>query len=180
MFDHLIITREHGKVLLADKEEFDSLFNRKLCFIKEYQILQQQIDIGYFIGVDWIIVNKKALYVQPKLNDESAETNYLLMLFSSLKHPELAKYSSGLVDINFNSPFIKIHQKQDLLTPLLVVQFLQIVKNIVKKGVKKSYYRKEENLYGRVKGKVQVGKTIKVNILGINRCTHIVNTTNMG
>jgi len=44
---------------------------------------------SYFIGVDWIIEKEKAIYVEPKLNDESKQTDYLKMLFSALKHQEV-------------------------------------------------------------------------------------------
>ena len=82
------------------------------------------------------------------------------MLFSCLKHPEVAQNTEGLFEIKFENPFIEIEQKQDLLTPLLVVQFLQVVKSIVRKGLKKSYYKVERNLNARVKGKVLVAENV--------------------
>src|SRR5690606_22180342 len=56
-------------------------------------------------------------------------------------------------------------KKQPLLTPFLLAQFLSIVKDIVKRGLKKSYYPKLENLNSRVKGKILVGTQVKENIL---------------
>ena len=44
-----------------------------------------------------------------------------------------------------------------------MIQFLNQVKDIVKKGIKKSYYKVEKNLYAKVKGKVLVSQTIKQN-----------------
>jgi 5-methylcytosine-specific restriction enzyme subunit McrC len=124
------------------------------------------ISNSYYIGVDWLVEKEHAIYVEPKLNRESNEqTDYLKMLFSALKHPEVAKYTNDLFEIKWDKPAIDIDQKQDLLTPLLVVQFLRIVHRIVQKGLKKSYYKVEQNLYSRVKGKVLVSKTIKQNIL---------------
>ena len=46
-----------------------------------------------------------------------------------------------------------------------MIQFLNLVKDVVRKGLKKSYYRVEENLYAKVKGKVLVGQTIKQNLV---------------
>lgn len=68
-----------------------------------------------------------------------------------------------MFEIKWESTPIEIEQHQDLLIPLLVVLYLKLVKEIVRKGLKKSYYKVEHNLYGRVKGKVMVGKTIKEN-----------------
>jgi 5-methylcytosine-specific restriction enzyme subunit McrC len=120
---------------------------------------------NYFIGIDWVIKKEKAIYVEPKLNDGNKQTDYLKMLFSALKHREVAKHTEYLYEIKFDQPEIEITQKQDLLTPLIVVQFLSLVKEIVRKGLKKSYYKVEKNLYGKIKGKVLVGHTIKQNIL---------------
>ncbi len=51
-------------------------------------------------------------------------------------------------------PFIEIAEHQDMITPLVVLEFLQVVKDIVRKGLKKGYYREQKNLYAKVKGKV--------------------------
>ena len=59
----------------------------------------------------------------------------------------------------------------DLLTPLLVMQFLQTLKSLVKKGLKQSYYKVERNLNSRVKGKVLIAQNIKKNIVR-NRVTN--------
>lgn len=123
------------------------------------------LNTSYYIGVDWLIEKKKTIYIEPKLNKESNfQTNYLAMLFSALRNPEIEyKDVENLYEVKWNREYISINQQQDLLTPLLVVQFLSIVKEIVRKGLKKSYYKIEQNLYSRVKGKVMVSTTIKQN-----------------
>ena len=124
------------------------------------------ISNGYFIGVDWIIEGQKAIYVEPKINKEAfQQTDYLKMLFSALEHPEVANYTDDLFEIKWDELQIKIKQEQDLLTPLIIVQFLKVVQAIVRKGLKKSYYKVEHNLYGKVKGKILVGQTVKQNLL---------------
>lgn len=141
-------------------------FNKqdKICFkiFKETGL----VETNYYIGVDWIIENEKAVYVEPKLNKNSTnQTDYLKMLFDALEHPEVANHTGELFEIKWDKPLIQITQQQDLLTPLLIVQFLKVVQSIVRKGLKKSYYKVENNLYGKVKGKVLVAQTIKHNIL---------------
>lgn len=121
---------------------------------------------SYYIGVDWIIENTKAVYVQPKINKVSSEQlDYLGMLFQAFKDPEVLDHTADLVHIKWDKTEIKINQQQDLLTPLLILQFLQVVKNIVRKGLKKSYYKIEQNLPNRVKGKILVAKNIKQNFV---------------
>lgn len=121
-----------------------------------------RVELSYFIGVDWISKNQP-IYIEPKLNSGYNQTNYLKMLFESLRFQEASESLSELFLIKFDEEYIEIDQKDDLLTPLLIVQFLQLVKTIVRKGVKKSYYKVEQNIHGRVKGKIQVSKTIKLN-----------------
>ncbi len=120
---------------------------------------------SYYVGVDWIVQNTSAIYIPPKLDINTKQTNYLKMLFDALKHPEVLKHTSELFEIKFDDTPIEIKQEQDLLTPLLVVQFLGIVQQIVKKGLKKSYYRVEKNLTAKVKGKILVNQSIKKNIV---------------
>ncbi len=128
---------------------------------------KQEPQTSYYIGIDW--VNEKqerALYVQPKLNRKSTEqVNYVSMLFSLLKHPETLQFVDEIYEIKWDSKPIEIPQVNDHLTPLLIVQFLQVLKQIVRKSLKKSYYKVEQNLYAKVKGKVLVAPTIKHNML---------------
>jgi len=140
-------------------------FNRTDAICFQINILDRKIHTNYYIGTDWLN-SELAVYVEPKLNDKSElQTDYLGMLFSALKHPEIAKYTDDLFEIKWDEKPIEITQQQDLLTPLLVVQFLRVVQEIVRKGLKKSYYRVEQNLYSKVKGKILVGRTIKQNLL---------------
>jgi 5-methylcytosine-specific restriction enzyme subunit McrC len=120
---------------------------------------------GYFIGVDWLDSYRTALYVAPKLNSENKEVDFVKMLFSSLRHTDVAKEIDELFEVKWDQPSIEIEQKQDLLTPFLVVEFLSLLKIIVRKGLKKSYYKVEKNLHSKVKGKILVGKSIKHNLL---------------
>jgi 5-methylcytosine-specific restriction enzyme subunit McrC len=117
----------------------------------------------YFVGVDWILENELPIYVKPKLDDETSEVNYVKMLFDVLKEPENYNHLDQLCEINFEKPSIAIEQKQDLLTPLLLIQYINILKKIVKKGLKKSYYTVTKNLNAKVKGKILINETIKKN-----------------
>lgn len=151
----------------SDIYKYDFLKKRgqQNCFTITKNASDQHLQLSYFIGVDWIIEKDTALYVAPKLNTEGRQTDYLKMLFSALKHPEVTQYTDELFEIKFDSPCIEITQQQDLLTPLLIIHFLQLTKEIVKKGLKKSYYRVERDITGSVKGKLMVSQTIKRNLV---------------
>lgn len=141
------------------------------------------LECSYYVGADWFPHREKEwFYVESKLNkkvnqitgeeekvtDESkdlVEVDVLKMLFDALQEPEVCQHTSQLFEIKFDSEWIPLNRKQDLISPLIMIQFLNLVKDIVRKGLKKSYYRVEENLYAKVKGKVLVGQTIKQNLV---------------
>ena len=118
---------------------------------------------SYFIGTDWIVENKLPIHITSKLNKENKEINYMKMLSDALKQTSSIDHLEGLFEIDFNKSMIEIPQSKDLLTPLLVIQFLHLLKKIVKKGLKKSYYKVEQNLNARVRGKILINRTVRKN-----------------
>lgn len=108
-----------------------------------------------------------------KTGDSLKEVNLIAMLMKIMSHSEVAKETDKLLLIDWEAAEIEIEQKQDLLTPFLVVKFLNLLQNIARKGLKKSYYKVQENLRNRMKGKILVGQQIKQNVFK-NRFTNTV------
>jgi 5-methylcytosine-specific restriction enzyme subunit McrC len=159
---NIISKKEHQELEEAD---FKILEARKSRFVSLEQSYKKN-SLSYFIGLEWIIPNEKALCVVPKIDgdDNSNQTNYLLMLMNGWKYEQSSDFLNQLFEIKLDEPPIEVEQKQDLLTPFLVIQFLQVVKTIVRKGLKKSYYKIERNLNAKVKGKVLIAQNLKQNI----------------
>lgn len=136
------------------------------CFTVQWDEEKKQhlVSNSYYVGVDWLVPNEHAIFIEPKLNETGYRTNYVAMLFSALEHPEISKEIDDLFEIKWDQPRIEIEEDQDLLTPLLIVQFLRVIQSIVRRGLKRSYYKVERNLNSTIKGKVLVGKTIKQNV----------------
>lgn len=122
-----------------------------------------RFETSYFVGVDWIVENKLPIHVYPKLDDSTQEIDYIKMLFETLKEPDNYKHLDQLYKIDFNKPSITVNQTQDLLSPLLLIHFIHVLKKIVQKGLRKSYYTVIKNLNARVKGKILINETIKKN-----------------
>ncbi|WP_288457730.1 restriction endonuclease [uncultured Chryseobacterium sp.] len=101
------------------------------------------------------------------------EVDVIGMLMQIMSHSEVSKHTRKLLFVDWEDQEILINQKQDLLTPFLVVRFLNLLKDIVRKGLKKTYYKKQENLRNRVKGKILVGQQIRQNVFK-NRLTNTV------
>ena len=141
------------------------------------------LQAGYYIGALWLVKHKKFVYIEPKMNkkqiaegspiqeEEWAEIDYLKMLLSiTVLDP---KDTRALIKIYWDEPQITIEQQKDTLTPFLMVQFLLLLKRIVRKGLKKSYYTVEENLNSRIKGKIQLGKHLKQNVFKNKLTAHV-------
>ena len=165
----------------------DILFKKRrndgLC--ASFKSIEGKIGIttSYYVGADWIPNHEGDhwIYVESRLNTnfdketgeekESQEDKKLVqvdvlkMLFQALEEPKVREHTEELFEIKFDSSWIPLHKHQDLISPLIMIQFLNQVKDIVKKGLKKSYYKVERDLYARVKGKVLVSQTIKQNLV---------------
>ena len=140
------------------------------------------LQAGYYIGALWLVKHHKYVYIEPKMNkkqiaegsssqEEWAEIDYLKMLLSITGLDP--KDTQDLIKIYWDEPPITIEQQKDTLTPFLMVQFLLLLKRIVRKGLKKSYYTVEENLNNRIKGKIQLAKHLKQNVFKNKLTAHV-------
>src|SRR5215217_6920873 len=82
-------------ILESDIYQYDFLKRRgeKNCYTVTKKDEGYHCTLSYFVGVDWIVTNEVALYVAPKLNKFNGETDYLKMLFSASKHPDVARHA---------------------------------------------------------------------------------------
>lgn len=112
---------------------------------------------------------------QVKINEPSKEkeVDVIGMLIEIMSHAEISQYSDKLLIIDWEVNEVPVTQKQDLLTPFLIVKFLSILQKITRKGLKKAYYKVQENLRNKVKGKILIGQQIKQNTFK-NRFTNTV------
>lgn len=163
MSEQIIHINEHQFCYSLSETELIALLKKNNKLIDSVNIQNRSFQASYYIGLTWLADTSKVLYVSPKLDSSANQIDYLRMLSESLKHPDILKHGDDLFKIEFDEPTIKINQQHDLITPLIIVYFLQIVQTIVRKGLKKGYYKVEANLYSKVKGKVLVSQTLKQN-----------------
>ena len=141
------------------------------------------LQAGYYVGALWLVKHHKFVYIEPKMNkkqiaegsliqeEEWGEIDYLKMLLSITGLDP--KDTQDLIKIYWDEPPITIEQQKDTLTPFLMVQFLLLLKRIVRKGLKKLYYTVEENLNSRIKGKIQLAKHLKQNVFKNKLTAHV-------
>ena len=148
---------------LIERSSYTFAGSTNLCFDLRVSELGLRVETSYYIGVDHIGVTGKVIHVQPKLDNEERKIDYYAILEQALSGDLKPDETKGLFEIKFNQPQIQIDQEQDYLSPLLFAQFLNLLKRIVNKGLRKSYYRVERNMTAKVKGKILVGETIRNN-----------------
>ncbi len=140
----------------------------------------------YYIGYKWLDNNcKNYIRVSPKYNSPKTkehQADYLKMFLECLDDPIVSKSMGQIYEINFDEKWIEVEEEQDEITPLIVLHFLKIVKQISRRGLKKGYMKITENLTSKVKGKILINQTIKhnhfKNRLDKTVCKHQIFTSN--
>jgi 5-methylcytosine-specific restriction enzyme subunit McrC len=133
----------------------------KRCLALVGEGASRYLQPSYYVGADWLRTGELAVHVQPKLNGTQHSINHLRMLFDCLKHSELSEFVGRLYYLDVNAPFIELPRRDDLLTPLLVGHFLYLLQEVVRQGLKKGYNPVARELRGRVKGKLDIGQTLR-------------------
>ncbi len=128
---------------------------------------QYVCETNYYVGLDWVVENKKAIFVAPKQNicsessDDDIKIDHLTMLFEALEEPQNIPHLQGLCEIDFHQAMIPFPQAQDELSVFLIIEYLQVLRHLVKRGLKKHYYQETKLFNGRVKGKIAIDASLK-------------------
>jgi len=157
------VTKEHHQF---SGEALEDLINLKLEFSPtpedvKFLGLSSTFQASYYVGIDWL--NEKhdhAIQVNPKIE----RLDYFKMFSHCFNSPEINPEISKIYKIFFDSEPIKIESTPFEITPLLIVHFLNVMKTLVKKGLKKDYILLEENLSSKLKGKLLFNSNFKQNI----------------
>ena len=102
--------------------------SNKICLDLDFKDDLISMQTGYYVGIDWLIPNQWVVHIPPKVDKADKQTDYLSMLFTCMKDKEIARYIKRLCDINFSKPDIEVDSRDDLLTPFLVAQFMNLMR----------------------------------------------------
>ncbi len=118
---------------------------------------------SYVIGAQWFDdAHTMPLIVTTKCGCDRID---FLRMFSVCFNSDIEPEEfSKIYDVDIDKPRIKAPELTSVLSPLIVVHYLSIVKQIVKHGLKKDYIDQEYNL-NKVKGRIMVYKNERTNIL---------------
>lgn len=119
------------------------------------------IKTSYFVGIDWLIPSVLALRVTPKLDSQTRRVDVFQtarIVFEFTNNPEDLEGLLWLADRD--SPVVETSDECGLLL-FLISAYLSLIRSIVKKGLKRSFYTSEENFRYRIKGKILLSETIR-------------------
>lgn len=125
---------------------------------------EDSLRCGYYIGASWLIEGEVAVAVTPK--EMVRDIDFVEMFMTALAvdtDPE-ASYFSKCYGIEFDSPRIEVPQELCQVTPLILLHYITLLENLVKRGLKKGYKSQEENLNSKVRGQIYVPAHIQQNI----------------
>ena len=158
---------------------FDSLAENGIVFsetehesVPVYLGVTSDFRASFYIGAAWLCPKAesvknghKVLIVTPKMDN----IDFTKMFLAALKNPHASEYFSKFYGIAFNQPLIESESLDNILSPLLLVHYVFVLENLVKRGLKKDYVFREENLSSKVRGKILVQKNIRVNTFHADR-----------
>lgn len=115
----------------------------------------------YRIGAQWLDEKREqALVVTPKIKN----IDFTKMFLSCLESGLAVKDFSKIYNIDFEQPAIPTNKLDNVLTPLIIIHFLTVVEGIAKRGLKRGYVHREENLK-KVKGRIRILTNERKNII---------------
>ena len=104
---------------------------------------------SYYIGLTEI--NGQHIEVLPKLED----LDFMSLFSFALLYQPSSEYFSSCYDINWKKEIVASTELYNILTPLLVMQYLNVLDKLVGKGLKRDYITIEENLHSKIRGKLR-------------------------
>ena len=118
---------------------------------------------SYVIGAQWFDEAKTLpLVVTTKYGCDHID---FLKMFSVCFNSGIeAKRFSMIYGVDMEQPRIKAPELRSVLSPLIVAHFLSVVRELVKRGLKKDYVQREENLK-KVKGRISILHNERLNVL---------------
>lgn len=160
-----ITIHEQQQLELADQEYVNNLelpyYAVGMGDIPPYLGLSADGWSSYYVGAAWLKEGHRPLVVLPKYD----KIDFLRIFSDALADDVAPSYFEEAYKINFNAPTIEESSLNSVLTPLMVAHFISIVKKLLKRGLKRNYIIREENLKSKVRGHILPLRNLQKNIL---------------
>ena len=117
---------------------------------------------SYYIGAAWLVQKEWAVVVHPKVQNVDFVQMFLSALAVDTQNE--SDYFSKCYGIKFDEPLIETDEQLNQLTPLLVLHYISLLDRLVKRGLKKGYVDREENLKSKLKGRIVISRHLNKNV----------------
>lgn len=160
----------------SEKSELCSAFRKtfkdeKKDLAPRHLGIDGELKAGYYIGVCWVkLEGKESISVQvlpKKFDDTKKKIDYIRLFATALEVDsfEEAEYFSGYYSIDFEESPVEVSSDENLITPLLLFHYLTLLTHLSKKGLRKGYVHREENLQSKVRGRISFIHNLRKNVL---------------
>ena len=124
----------------------------------DYNFHKKEFFLSYYIGSDWIDREKgRSILVTPKIKGIDFQKMFMACFYDNSVNDNLDE----LFHIRTNDSLIDVPSNEFQLEPLLIIYYINLVKQIVRKGLRKDYVIREERLKSKIKGKMMFSQYIK-------------------
>lgn len=118
---------------------------------------------SYVVGAQWIDAeHNTSLVVTPKAGCDNID--FLAMFMTCFHSGSATEEFSRIYDINWDKPRIEAPELNSVLSPLIIVHYLSLLREITRRGLKKDFVSREDNLK-KVKGHIAILRNERSNIL---------------
>ena len=151
--------------------------------LKNYDIIinNNRLEVGYYIGL--CVIDDIAIKISPKFNNDNIKIDIMQMMHECLNHNIVSKHLSECYKIYYHEPPVKIDNNicSDLYL-FVIHRYITVLKDTIKHGLYKSFYKEENILKGKIKGKLLINDTINIhlkeNIKLKNKCIYEIHDVN--
>ncbi|MCL2453628.1 MAG: McrC family protein, partial [Alphaproteobacteria bacterium] len=128
--------------------------------LKITQERRSPLATGFFVGVSSLPgPSAPALIVQPRFSN----LDFARMFAACADDPIVAQHLSKTFFVWPGDPPVR-SDSASWFTPLLILAFLQVLEELCRRHLRRNYTRVEENLHGRVKGRIRIGEHVRQNM----------------
>lgn len=160
---HPIRLREQARLTGKDSDYVDSLH---LSFdedtghsIPPYLGLSAEGWSSYYVGATWLKEGHRPLVVLPKFD----EIDFLSIFAEALNDEVAPQYFKEAYRVNFDAPAIQEGALNSILSPLMVAHYMSVINELLRRGLKRNYVVREENLKSKVRGHILTLKNFQKN-----------------
>lgn len=135
--------------------------NNEYLGAPNYLNIDKSYTASYFIGATWLS-DDVAVVIKPKI--ENIDFIDIFERALKIEDKKASEYFARCYGVDTNAPFVETKADFNMLTALLILHYIHLLKRLVKKGLRKDYITKTENLKTKVKGRILLSKNLQKNI----------------